>query len=114
MFSELESGASVTVDRRTLSNDERLGDALFTGLRLNEGVDLDLLSRRYGVDVWDRFAARLVPFCDGGHPVETGGSPPIDPAGDAAGQRGDVGLRLDLSLRGVPVNIKPPFDNKEE
>jgi oxygen-independent coproporphyrinogen III oxidase len=60
------SGASVIVDRRTLSNDERLGDAMFTGLRLNEGVDLVFLSGRYGVDVWERFADRLEPFCDGG------------------------------------------------
>ena len=41
-------GESVVVDRRTLTNDERLGDALFTGLRLNRGVDVDLLSMRYG------------------------------------------------------------------
>ncbi len=59
----IESGAAVLVDQRSLSNDERLGDALFTGLRLNEGVDIDILSRRYGVDVWERFAARLLPFC---------------------------------------------------
>ena len=70
----------------TLSNDERLGDALFTGLRLNEGVDLDILARRYGVDVWERFGARLMPFCDGGHPVEAGWTAPIDPAGDAPGE----------------------------
>jgi oxygen-independent coproporphyrinogen III oxidase len=62
----MESGAAVTMDRRSLSNDEQLGDALFTGLRLNDGVDVDLLSRRYGIDVWERFAARLMPFCDAG------------------------------------------------
>ena len=50
------SGAAVIVDFRNLSIDERLGDALFTGLRLNEGVDVDVLSRRYGIDVWERFA----------------------------------------------------------
>ena len=62
----IESQAEVSVDRRSLSIDERLGDALFTGLRLNEGVDIDVLSGRYGIDVWERFATRLMPFCDAG------------------------------------------------
>ena len=60
------AGVSVTAERRTLSNDERLGDALFTGLRLNAGVDMEILSRRYGVDVWARFSDRLAPFLDAG------------------------------------------------
>ena len=56
----------MVIDRRRLSNDERLGDALFTGLRLNRGIDLDILSRRYAIDVWERFGARLAPFCEAG------------------------------------------------
>jgi oxygen-independent coproporphyrinogen-3 oxidase len=62
----IESDAGVIVDRRTLSIDEQLGDALFTGLRLNGGVDVETLSRRYDVDVWDRFGGRLAPFLDAG------------------------------------------------
>jgi oxygen-independent coproporphyrinogen-3 oxidase len=62
----MESNAGAIVDRRTLSIDERLGDALFTGLRLNEGVDINVLAMRYGVDVWDRFGHRLAPFLDAG------------------------------------------------
>jgi oxygen-independent coproporphyrinogen-3 oxidase len=57
---------SVIVDTRTLTIDEQLGDALFMGLRLNRGVDADLLSMRYGVDVWGRFGERLSPFLDAG------------------------------------------------
>ena len=57
---------TVVLDRRRLSNEERLGDALFTGLRLNRGIDLDILSRRYAIDVWERFGARLAPFCEAG------------------------------------------------
>ena len=49
-----------------LTNDERLGDALFTGLRLSCGVDVELLSTRYGIDVWERFGERLAPFLDAG------------------------------------------------
>jgi len=55
-----------TADRRTLSNDERLGDALFTGLRLTCGVDIVNMSERYDVDVWQRFGARLTPYLDAG------------------------------------------------
>ncbi len=57
---------AVVVDKRTLTTDEQLGDALFTGLRLNRGVDTDLLSTRYGIDVWGRFGERLSPFLDAG------------------------------------------------
>ena len=41
---------------------ERLGDALFTGLRLTDGVDLAEMSTRYGVDVWARFGSELERF----------------------------------------------------
>jgi oxygen-independent coproporphyrinogen-3 oxidase len=57
---------SVAVDVRTLGHDERLGDALFTGLRLNEGVDLPAVSARYGVDVWARYGSELSPFVEAG------------------------------------------------
>ncbi len=60
------AGATAMIDRRLRSNEERLGDALFTGLRLNRGIDLTILSRRYGVDVWERFGGRLAPFCEAG------------------------------------------------
>ena len=63
---KIGAGAPVVAERRTLSNDERLGDALFTGLRLNDGIDLKILSRRYGVDVWERFGERLMPYLDAG------------------------------------------------
>jgi len=56
----------VAAERRRLTNDERLGDALFTGLRLSRGVDIDILSTRYGVDVWRRFGDRLARFVDAG------------------------------------------------
>jgi oxygen-independent coproporphyrinogen-3 oxidase len=62
----ISAAAPVAVDRRALSPEERLGDALFTGLRLNDGIDLNILSARYGIDVWQRFSTRLEPFCDAG------------------------------------------------
>ena len=54
------------VDVRRLSPDERLGDALFTGLRLVDGIDLTAIDTRYGVDVWSRFGPDLAPFIDQG------------------------------------------------
>ena len=50
----------------TRTADERLEDALFTGLRLAEGVDVECAARRYGVDVWGRFGDELQPFIDAG------------------------------------------------
>jgi oxygen-independent coproporphyrinogen-3 oxidase len=55
-------GRPVATDARRLTADERLGDALFTGLRLTAGVNLDVIRRRYGVDVWQRYGAELEPF----------------------------------------------------
>jgi oxygen-independent coproporphyrinogen-3 oxidase len=63
---KIQSGESVVAERRALTKAERLADALFTGLRLNRGVDIDGLSMQYGVDVWSRFGERLAPFCEAG------------------------------------------------
>jgi oxygen-independent coproporphyrinogen-3 oxidase len=57
---------SAAVDVHRLSADERLGDALFTGLRLNQGIDLNQIRARYGVDVWQRHGADLERFVDAG------------------------------------------------
>jgi len=56
---KMTAGEDVSVDRRRLARDEQLGDAMFTGLRLNRGIELAALSARYGVDVWERFGPRL-------------------------------------------------------
>ena len=57
---------SVVVDVRSMPLLERVGDALFTGLRLVEGVDLTAMRGRYGVDVWHRYGADLARFVDEG------------------------------------------------
>jgi oxygen-independent coproporphyrinogen-3 oxidase len=54
------------VEVRTLSPDERLGDALFTGLRLTTGVDLEAVGRRYSTDVWQRYGDDLGIFVQEG------------------------------------------------
>ena len=62
----IRRGESTAVDVRRLSEDERLGDALFTGLRLAEGVDVAAVQGRYGVDVWQRWGRDLEAFVDAG------------------------------------------------
>jgi oxygen-independent coproporphyrinogen-3 oxidase len=60
------AGSAVVSERRILTDDERLGDALFTGLRLNDGLQLDVLSERYGTDIWQRYGERLAPYLQAG------------------------------------------------
>jgi oxygen-independent coproporphyrinogen-3 oxidase len=58
------SGASIVAERRELSRDERLEEALFTGLRLVPGMDIEAAGRRFDVDVWARYGPALQPFID--------------------------------------------------
>lgn len=69
----LLEGASIEVERCDLTSEERLGDALFTGLRLSRGVDLAELSKQYAADVWQRFGDRLAPFQQAGLLAREGG-----------------------------------------
>lgn len=62
-----------TAERRELSAEERASDALFMGLRLSEGIDLEEFRAEYEVDVLERYAgefpelfdARLIELNDG-------------------------------------------------
>jgi oxygen-independent coproporphyrinogen-3 oxidase len=60
------NGADPVAERRVLSADERLEEALFTGLRLVQGIDLDRFASRYGVDVWRKYGAALQPYVEAG------------------------------------------------
>jgi oxygen-independent coproporphyrinogen-3 oxidase len=57
---------SVRTEVRLLTPDERLGEALFMGLRLTAGIDLLEVGRLYDKDVWRRFGPELQPFVDEG------------------------------------------------
>jgi oxygen-independent coproporphyrinogen-3 oxidase len=59
-------GQATAVDVRPLSPAERLGDALFTGLRLNDGVDEAAIEGRYGVDVWRLYGSDLQRYVEAG------------------------------------------------
>ena len=72
--SSVTGGTRLITDERRLSDQERLEEALFTGLRLTEGVSLAAIRKRYGVDVWARYASDLKPFADEGLLVYDGAS----------------------------------------
>ena len=65
-------GDVLVTDKRELTDRERLEEALFTGLRLTEGVDILRLGARYHADVWQRFGRGLQPFVDEGLLVREG------------------------------------------
>jgi putative oxygen-independent coproporphyrinogen III oxidase len=60
------AGQSLVVERRVLSAREALEEALFTGLRLARGIDVDAVKARYGVDVWDFYRRQLEQFREAG------------------------------------------------
>ena len=70
---DVTSGRSVEIDRRTLDKAEKLGDALFTGIRLTDGVDIGEIDCRYGVDVLGKYGSELEPFIDAGLLVHRSG-----------------------------------------
>jgi oxygen-independent coproporphyrinogen-3 oxidase len=55
----IEEQGIARVGERALSRDERMGEALFTGLRRREGVDLLAMRERYGAEPLAPFAASL-------------------------------------------------------
>ena len=59
-------GEPVATEVRRMDTAERLGDVLFTGLRLTAGINLDEVRQRYGVDVWERYRVDLEPFVEAG------------------------------------------------
>jgi oxygen-independent coproporphyrinogen-3 oxidase len=65
-IARLGRGVTTAVDVRRLSADERIGEALMTGLRLADGVDEAGMLARYGVDVWARYGRDLVSSLEAG------------------------------------------------
>jgi oxygen-independent coproporphyrinogen III oxidase len=62
----IDDDGGVATERRSLTADEQLEEALFTGLRLNAGLDLPAVKDRYGIDVWARYGGELQSFVDQG------------------------------------------------
>src|ERR671919_3071649 len=62
----IDARAPVAIDQRSLTTEDQLEEALFTGLRLNAGLDLHAVKDRYAVDVWERYGGALRPFVEQG------------------------------------------------
>ena len=77
------SGTDVRLDRRRLTAEERLEEALFMGLRLTDGVDVARVSQQHGIDIWSRYGQDLAPYVSAGLLVH------------------DPGKRLALTRRGM-------------
>jgi oxygen-independent coproporphyrinogen-3 oxidase len=71
--SAVAARAPLRVDERRLSRTEQLEEALFTGLRLTDGIDIDEIGTRYGSEVWPTFSAGLTPFLNEGLLIYDGG-----------------------------------------
>jgi oxygen-independent coproporphyrinogen-3 oxidase len=67
------SGRDIVTERRILSSSDRLEEALFTGLRLTGGVDIEAAGARYEIDIWAAYGEALRPFLDAGWLIRDGG-----------------------------------------
>ena len=65
-ISAVGRGAPPATERRVLSPQERLEEALFTGLRLTAGVDVEGMKKRHDADIWALYGEELQPFVDQG------------------------------------------------
>ena len=63
----------LVAEARQMSSREQMEDALFTGLRLTDGLPVEEIRRRYGVDPWQEFGAELEPFREFGWLIYDGG-----------------------------------------
>jgi oxygen-independent coproporphyrinogen-3 oxidase len=77
----IAAGKPVAVERRVLTAQERLEEALFTGLRLTRGLDLEALRRHYGIDVWEYYGDELCPFIEQDLLIYDGGALRLTRAG---------------------------------
>jgi oxygen-independent coproporphyrinogen-3 oxidase len=62
----IAAGRPPAGESRRMTAEERLGDALFTALRLSAGADIAAINERYGVDAWARFGPELDRYIQGG------------------------------------------------
>jgi oxygen-independent coproporphyrinogen-3 oxidase len=71
-IARVASGAPLAIERRDRTPIEQLEEALFTGLRLVSGIDIEIAGARDGVDVWQRYGRELQPFVEEGFLIREG------------------------------------------
>jgi len=62
----IAAGQPVVLDEHRLSGQAQLEEALFTGLRLTQGIDRANFSARFGVDPWIRYGSELSDYVNDG------------------------------------------------
>lgn len=62
----IETSGSARAGERALSRDERLEEAVMTGLRVRRGIDRETFRSRHGVDILDQFGDALRPSAAAG------------------------------------------------
>ncbi len=62
----VQSGGQLIAERRILSRQDGIEEALFTRLRLTDGINSALVRSRYGVDVWEQYGPELQRFVEAG------------------------------------------------
>lgn len=62
----IQAGQPVAGAVDVLTRQERMEEALFTGMRLNEGINRAGFVQRFGSDPWERYGADLDPFVQSG------------------------------------------------
>ena len=63
----IENGHDVMQNRHTLTREAQIQEALFTGLRLTDGIDEQVFRERWGMDPWARYSDSLSLRIDAGH-----------------------------------------------
>jgi putative oxygen-independent coproporphyrinogen III oxidase len=63
----ISQGVDVAVDRRVMPVTERVEEALFTGLRMTDGIEERAFSARWEMDAWETHSSVLSPRLDAGH-----------------------------------------------
>jgi oxygen-independent coproporphyrinogen-3 oxidase len=64
---------SLVVEQRRLTPAEQFEEAVFTGLRLSEGIDFEAIGQRYRIDAWGTYGKSLEPFLVAGLVVREAG-----------------------------------------
>jgi oxygen-independent coproporphyrinogen-3 oxidase len=80
-IASVDAGTPRELERRELTRHDRLQEALFTGLRLTDGLPLARINARYDADVWSCYGPALQPFVDGGWLIYDGGTLRLSRAG---------------------------------
>lgn len=62
----IRMGEPVAGSIDVLSEQERIEEALFTGMRLNVGINREGFFHRFGLDPWERYGSDLDPFVQSG------------------------------------------------